>query len=205
MLQPTERSALPDGPARTGSCPADALEEALARFAKRHGIPQRERQMLRCLLEGRSNRRTADLLGLRLSTVKLYNHALFRRIGAGSRLQAGLLVLWDLLWAEPAPRFRYADQAARAAALAAADSPLAPVWRAMAATERERQLLCGILCGMSNKQIGARFGLSTSAVKTGLSPLFRRLGVEGRLQAALWVFRRAAGRPDADPAPPGRP
>ena len=43
--------------------------------------------------------------------------------------------------------------------------------------------------GMSNKQIAWRLGISEKTVKAHLGSVFDRLGVEDRVQAALWAQR----------------
>jgi DNA-binding NarL/FixJ family response regulator len=49
-------------------------------------------------------------------------------------------------------------------------------------TEREEQVLQGIFEGLANKEIGARLGVSESAVKATLQQLFRKTGVRTRSQ-----------------------
>ncbi len=49
-------------------------------------------------------------------------------------------------------------------------------------TEREQQVLQGVFEGFANKEIGARLGISESAVKASLQQLFRKTGVRTRSQ-----------------------
>jgi two-component system, NarL family, nitrate/nitrite response regulator NarL len=49
-------------------------------------------------------------------------------------------------------------------------------------TERERQVLQGIFEGLANKEIGAKLGVSESAVKATLQQLFQKTGVRTRSQ-----------------------
>ena len=49
-------------------------------------------------------------------------------------------------------------------------------------TEREGQVLHGIFEGLANKEIGARLGVSESAVKATLQQLFQKTGVRTRSQ-----------------------
>jgi two-component system, NarL family, nitrate/nitrite response regulator NarL len=49
-------------------------------------------------------------------------------------------------------------------------------------TERERQVLHGIFEGLANKEIGAKLGVSESAVKATLQQLFQKTGVRTRSQ-----------------------
>jgi len=54
-------------------------------------------------------------------------------------------------------------------------------------TDRERRVLDLLGEGLSNKEIGARLGIAERTVKAHLTSAFRRLGVERRTQAAIWV------------------
>jgi len=49
-------------------------------------------------------------------------------------------------------------------------------------TEREQQVLHGIFEGLANKEIGAKLGVSESAVKATLQQLFQKSGVRTRSQ-----------------------
>jgi two-component system, NarL family, nitrate/nitrite response regulator NarL len=51
-----------------------------------------------------------------------------------------------------------------------------------ALTEREQHVLQGVFEGLANKEIGARLGVSESAVKATLQQLFRKTGVRTRSQ-----------------------
>ena len=62
-------------------------------------------------------------------------------------------------------------------------------------TEREQQVLQGILEGLANKEIGARLGLSESAVKASLQQLFRKTGVRTRAQLVRVALDRAFTTP----------
>ncbi|MEU2514054.1 response regulator transcription factor [Streptomyces syringium] len=56
-------------------------------------------------------------------------------------------------------------------------------------TAREREVLVLLACGLSNIDIGARLHLSLGTVKDHIKAIFRKLGVERRLQAALLAER----------------
>jgi two-component system, NarL family, nitrate/nitrite response regulator NarL len=49
-------------------------------------------------------------------------------------------------------------------------------------TERESQVLQGVMEGLSNKEIGARLSISESSVKAALQQLFQKTGVRTRSQ-----------------------
>ncbi len=51
-------------------------------------------------------------------------------------------------------------------------------------TPRQREVLAAMAAGLSNKQIGRRFGLSEKTVKVHVGAILRALGVANRTQAA---------------------
>jgi DNA-binding NarL/FixJ family response regulator len=54
---------------------------------------------------------------------------------------------------------------------------------------REREVLALLLDGMPNKLIARRLAISEKTVKSHLTSIFRRIGVNDRVQAILWVER----------------
>jgi NarL family two-component system response regulator LiaR len=73
-------------------------------------------------------------------------------------------------------------------------------------TERERQVLDCIARGLTNRQIAEKMVISEKTVKTHVSNLLDKLGLEDRTRAAIWaliaVLARAAGwSQDAWPIP----
>jgi len=58
-----------------------------------------------------------------------------------------------------------------------------------AISDREREVLALLGAGVANKQIAFRLGISPKTVKSHLSHIFRQIGVNDRLQAALWARR----------------
>ncbi len=85
---------------------------------------------------------------------------------------------------------------------AAGESPLAPtaaraLLQARQAgdgpeelTEREREVLALVGAGLPNKLIARRLEISEKTVKTHLTSVYRRIGVDSRTEAALWARRR---------------
>jgi two-component system, NarL family, nitrate/nitrite response regulator NarL len=62
-------------------------------------------------------------------------------------------------------------------------------------TERESQMLALVGQGLSNLEIADRLGLAENTVKHQLTPLFRKLGVRNRTEAALMAGSRAGPLP----------
>ncbi|HEY8478550.1 MAG TPA: response regulator transcription factor [Spirillospora sp.] len=68
--------------------------------------------------------------------------------------------------------------------------------RGMAAlTEREREVLVHIARGRSNREIARALMVSEKTVKTHVSNLLMKLGVQDRTQAALYAARNGIGAP----------
>ncbi|MFF5035074.1 response regulator [Nocardia salmonicida] len=64
-----------------------------------------------------------------------------------------------------------------------ADTPPPPDLSAL--TDRERQVLAGLGAGLSNIQIGTRLRIGEATVKTHVSRVLSKLGVQSRVQAAV--------------------
>ncbi|MER5179267.1 response regulator transcription factor [Streptomyces sp. NPDC002896] len=65
-------------------------------------------------------------------------------------------------------------------------------------TDRERDVLILVAEGLSNTDIAARMHLSTGTVKDHVSAILTKLGVGGRVQAALLAERAGLLRPPRD-------
>jgi NarL family two-component system response regulator LiaR len=63
-------------------------------------------------------------------------------------------------------------------------------------TERETDVLRALSLGLSNKQIATRLGIGEGTVKTHVSSLLGKLGVQSRTQAALHAVRLGLVRAD---------
>jgi DNA-binding NarL/FixJ family response regulator len=65
-------------------------------------------------------------------------------------------------------------------------------------TARERQVAEAIARGLSNKQIGAEFGISAETVKRHLASIYGKLALPGRVALAIHVVqsRRLSHRRD---------
>ncbi|WP_293905123.1 response regulator transcription factor [Phenylobacterium sp.] len=87
-----------------------------------------------------------------------------------------------------------------------AESPAAaggPGGAGEALTARQREVLACVAQGLSNKQIGLKFGLSEKTVKVHVSAILRALGVANRTQAATAAQALGVGAtPPRGPAAP---
>ena len=55
-------------------------------------------------------------------------------------------------------------------------------------TDRERQVLRMIAGGLSNKMIGNKLGITEGTVKVHVKNLLHKLGLRGRVEAAVWAL-----------------
>jgi two-component system, NarL family, response regulator LiaR len=62
-------------------------------------------------------------------------------------------------------------------------------------TERERDVLRLLACGLTNKQIADRLGIGEATVRTHMSKLFSKLDLSSRTQAALFAVRKGLVEP----------
>ena len=74
------------------------------------------------------------------------------------------------------------DPAVTRSIIAAATGNSATPRRAQGLTQREQAVLKGVFEGLTNKEIGARLGISESSVKAVLQQLFEKTGVRTRSQ-----------------------
>lgn len=61
-------------------------------------------------------------------------------------------------------------------------------------TEREREVLALIAQGMNNREIAERMVVSESTVKTHVSNILDKLGLEDRTRAAIWALKHGLGQ-----------
>jgi len=74
--------------------------------ARRKGLSQREVQILRCLLNGNSNKMIANHLNITEATVKVHLKSLLRKINASNRTQAAIWALNNGIGDQPADTAR---------------------------------------------------------------------------------------------------
>jgi NarL family two-component system response regulator LiaR len=60
-------------------------------------------------------------------------------------------------------------------------------------TEREREVLHLIAQGLNNRELAERMIISEKTVKTHVSNILSKLGVEDRTQAAIWALKHGMG------------
>jgi NarL family two-component system response regulator LiaR len=63
-------------------------------------------------------------------------------------------------------------------------------------TERELEVLRWIAGGLTNREIAERMVISEKTVKTHVSNVFSKLGLEDRTQAAIWALKHNLGPED---------
>ena len=69
-------------------------------------------------------------------------------------------------------------------------------------TTREREILLLLAQGMSNEQIAGELFVEVATVKSHLARLLPKLGVQSRLQAAVWAYQNHVVTVDEPPPPP---
>ncbi|CAM5308391.1 response regulator [Corynebacterium variabile] len=78
--------------------------------------------------------------------------------------------------------------------------PVTATRGADALTAREREILLLLAQGMSNEQIANALVVEIATVKSHLARLLPKLGVQSRLQAAVWAYRNRVVTVDEPPA-----
>lgn len=76
-----------------------------------------------------------------------------------------------------------------------AERPATPVDRL---TLREREVLSLVASGADNLQISARLGITERTVKAHVSNLYRKLGVQNRVEMAMMAYQTGLSTPSAD-------
>ena len=74
----------------------------LAEFVRRYGLTRRESEVLSWVVEGKTNRETAIILGLSARTVQIHLKNVYRKLGVETRTAAAALVLRGSLGAASA-------------------------------------------------------------------------------------------------------
>lgn len=83
-------------PADEDDTRAARIGDNLALYGNRHGLTEREREVLRLILQGKDNQNIASTLSIALSTVKVYVHRLLQKTGCENR-QALVQDFWKSL------------------------------------------------------------------------------------------------------------
>jgi len=58
---------------------------------------------------------------------------------------------------------------------------------AMHLSQREHQVVLGVLAGKSNKEIARALGITETTIKVHMKSVLRKIGAENRTQVALWA------------------
>ena len=85
----------------------------------------------------------------------------------------------------------------KAALLVLRGGPVAPKPPLNSLSEREAETLALVAQGLPNKQIARKLGIAEKTVKAHMTSIFRRIGVENRMQAAQWLERQNGDGGDA--------
>ena len=62
-------------------------------------------------------------------------------------------------------------------------------------SERECEIIALLCQGMSNKQVASKLSISEVTVRYHLGHIYRKLGVEGRLELVIYAFRHGLAMP----------
>jgi DNA-binding NarL/FixJ family response regulator len=68
----------------------------------------------------------------------------------------------------------------------------------VALTAREREVLCLLAAGCSDKEMVEALGICFSTLRTHLESIYAKIDAAGRMAAALWAREQGLG-----PEPPG--
>jgi two-component system, NarL family, nitrate/nitrite response regulator NarL len=129
------------------------------------------------------------------SSIKSGASGIFLKSDASDRLvQAIRLVAAGAVWIDPKLIRLMADRLYDL-------TPQAEESGAPVLTDRERRVLVGVVEGLTNRKIGAKLGISESAVKAAIQQLFQRAGVRTRSQLVRAAFEGMLGEP-GESAPP---
>jgi DNA-binding NarL/FixJ family response regulator len=138
-------------------------------------LTEREREVLRRITNGQSTRQIAKGLDITPSTARTHAHNVLVKLGVRSRVQAAAT-------AAPAavPLPEPPDAASDADLLATL-------------TLRERDVLAGMVDGLTRAAIAEQLCLSPHTVRTHARNILAKLGVHSTLEAAALIRRVADG------------
>jgi DNA-binding NarL/FixJ family response regulator len=76
-----------------------------------------------------------------------------------------------------------------------AEKPDPEAARIASLSERECEIIALLCQGMSNKQVASKLSISEVTVRYHLGHIYRKLGVEGRLELVIYAFRHGLAMP----------
>lgn len=128
-------------------------------------LTDRERDLLRLVAQGATNREIAEQLVLSERTVKTHVHHILEKLGVENRAQAAALaVQYGLV---PPPRGKARPDL----------------------TERELEILRLLAKGATNQEIAHTLGISEHTVKTHVHHILEKLGAGNRAEAAAYAVQ----------------
>jgi len=159
-------------------------------------LTRREKLILRCLVEGDSNKSIAKKIDSSLNTVKVHVKAILRKIRVHSRTQAAI---WGM---RNAPYLRTSVDTApplSGKVYPDVDTHRSDDHEPILATDqivpqltpREKLILGCLVEGDSNKSIANKIDSRETAVKVHVKAILRKLRVHSRAQAAIWGMKNA--------------
>jgi len=102
-------------------------------------------------------------------------------------------------FAKPAPA---SQQASQQGSQPASPPEPRPPRQLPGVTEREREVLTLVGCGLSNGEIAGRLVISTATAKAHVARLLAKLGARDRVQLVIAAYQAGLVSPDGPPTPP---
>lgn len=155
---PAEAPVAPADEAAPDTRPPLALDD----LAERFDLSEQERTVLALLVEGRTMSRIAQELYLSPSAVKYHAQKLYRRFDVHSRSELN----------DAVARLRHKDGESPAV-----DDRLASAYDL---TDREREVLARLACGLTTAEMAADLAISENTVKTHVKRIYGKLGVHSK-------------------------
>lgn len=141
-------------------------------FRDPRGLTPRQRHVAHLVSMGHSNKEVAYALGLSASAVSTHVSAVLRRLGLRRREQLVAAL-------SPGPA-RTTKSRMGNAVVGVASTPVAVPGADHGLTEAEREVVAGVVRGLSDREIAAERGVAPRTVANQLRSVFRKVGVRSR-------------------------